>query len=176
MALKRIVRWWGLASIAGIMMLAGCANLSGTKVNTAHHLISREGENAFATVYFLRPGTERPMGFADNALTVELDGRELLTIAKGEYTLIYMRPRVRTTLTLENLTQKGRSWRTQKMDTSYEFAFAAGQTYFILLEPEDGEFRGVRFMAKNVDLFHAKEAADKLRAVGVAKSAPITTL
>lgn len=184
MRIKHIVQWYRtIGIITGLLGLTACANLNdaaqlihGTQVNTAHHLISQEGEEAFATVYFLRPKTERPMGFADNSIKIELDGLELLSIAKGEYTLLYMRPRVRTTLTVVNLTEKGRFKRTTQMQTNYEFAFAAGQTYFIMLEPVDGEFRGVHFLVNNVDLFHAKEAADKLRPVGAATSAPISTL
>jgi hypothetical protein len=158
--------------------LGGCAawGWNGTQVNTANHLISKAGEPLYSTVYFLRPLTERAMGFSDNALTISLDGNKLLTLEKGDYTLIYMRPRVRTTMTLENLTEVGPFWKTKKMDKNYEFGFRAGETYFIVFEPVDGEFRGVYFTARNVDRFTAKQLAHNLRPAGEARKAPLDTL
>lgn len=158
--------------------LASCTAWSwnGTKVNAANPLVRATGEPLFATVYFLRPLTERAMGFSDNALTIALDDSKLLTLEKGDYTLVYLRPRVRTTMTVENLTEVGPDWRTKKMDKNYEFAFTAGETYFIVLEPVDGEFRGVYFTARNVDLFTAKQLAQQLRPAGEARKTPIGTL
>ena len=157
------------------LMLAGCASWSwnGTRVDSNNHMISAAGETTFSTVYFLRPLTERAMGFSDNALTISLDGSKLLTIEKGDYTLVYLRPRVRTTMTLENLTEVGPYWETKKMDKNYEFGFTAGETYYIVLEPVDGEFRGVFFTAHNVDSFTAKQLAQNLRASGEARKAPL---
>ena len=110
------------------LLLAGCASWNGTQVNAGHHLVSAPGEALYATVYFLRPLTERPMGFSDNALSISLDGTKLLTLEKGDYTLVYMRPRVRTTMTVENLSEVGPFWKTKKMDKEYEFGFSAGMT------------------------------------------------
>ena len=158
--------------------LGGCTAWSwnDTKVNTANRLVSAPGEKQFCTVYFLRPLTERAMGFSDNVLTIDLDGSKLLTLEKGDYTLVYMRPRVRTTMTVENETEVGPYWLTKKMTKDYEFGFTAGETYFIVLEPVDGEFRGVYFTAKNVDLFTAKQLAHNLRPAGQARKTPIGTL
>jgi hypothetical protein len=116
------------------------------------------------------------MGFSDNALTLALDDSKLLTIEKGDYTLVYLRPRVRTTLTVENVSEVGPYWRTKKMTKNYEFGFAAGETYFIVLEPVDGEFRGVYFTARDVDLFTAKQLAKQLRPAGEARKTPIGSL
>jgi len=158
--------------------VGGCAawGWNGTQVNTANRLVSAAGETEFCIVYFLRPLTERAMGFSDNALTIDLDGKKLLTLEKGDYTLVYMRPRVRTTMTVENRTEVGPYWLTKKMTKDYEFGFAAGETYFIVLEPVDGEFRGVYFTAKNVDLYTAKQLAHNLRPSGEARKAPIGNL
>jgi hypothetical protein len=156
----------------------GCTAWSwnGTKVNTANRFVSAAGEKQFCTVYFLRPLTERAMGFSDNALTIDMDGNKLLTLEKGDYALIYMRPRERATMTVENETEVGPFWLTKKMTKNYEFGFSAGETYFIVLEPVDGEFRGVYFTAKNVDLFTAKQLVQNLRPAGEARKAPIGTL
>ena len=161
-----------------LLGLGGCTSWSwnGTGVNTDNRLVSAEGEEQFCTVYFLRPLTERAMGFSDNALTIDLDGSKLLTLEKGDYALVYMRPRVRTTMTVENDTEVGPYWLPKKMTKNYEFGFTAGETYFIVLEPVDGEFRGVYFTARNVDLFTAKQLAQNLRPAGDAREAPIGTL
>ena len=158
--------------------IGGCTAWSwnGTDVNTANPLISAGGEKQFCTVYFLRPLTERAMGFSDNALTVDLNGSKLLSLEKGDYSLVYLRPRVRTTMTVENETEVGPYWLTKKMAKDYEFGFRAGETYFIVLEPVDGEFRGVYFTARNVDLFTAKQLAHNLRPAGEARKAPIDSL
>jgi hypothetical protein len=160
------------------MGIGGCTawRWNGTEVNTANRLVSAAGEKQFCTVYFLRPLTERAMGFSDNALTVDLNGTKLLSLEKGDYTLVYLRPRVRTTMTVENETEVGPYWLTKKMAKDYRFGFTAGKTYFIVLEPVDGEFRGVYFTARNVDLFTAKQLARNLRPAGEARKAPLGSL
>lgn len=187
-------RGWGWGVLSAVLALTGCS-VTGTRVDTAHHLVSAAPETQFATVYFLRPPTERAMGFSDNALTVKVDGTKLLTIDKGEYTVVYMRPRVRTAVTLENLTEVGPTknalamsdydaanwvqrgtWPVTEMSKSYDIALEAGKTYFLLLEPVDGEFRGVFFALRSVDAFTAQQVAHDMRAIGEAKRAPLPTL
>jgi len=173
--LKRCAYNSKLLIIIAFIGLGGCTSWSwnGTQVNAKNHLVSAAGESLFATVYFLRPLTERAMGFSDDALTISLDGSELLTLEKGDYALVYMRPRVHTTMTLENISEVGPFWKTKKMDKDYEFGFTAGKTYYIVLEPVDGEFRGVYFTARNVDAFTAKQLAQNLRPSGEARKAPL---
>ena len=174
--LKRLRKTYKYLMILMSLGLAGCVHWNGTQVNTRHHLVSAAGEPLFATVYFLRPLTERAMGFSDDALTISLDGTKLLTLEKGDYTLVYMRPRVRTTMTVENLTEVGPYWKPKRMDKNYQFGFTAGETYFIVFEPVDGEFRGVYFTARNVDQFTAKQLAQNLRPSGKARKAPLDKL
>jgi hypothetical protein len=174
----------GLNNIYKLLILlmslgvGGCTAWSwnDTRVDMTNRLVSAPGEKQFCTVYFLRPLTERAMGFSDNVLTIDLNGSKLLTLEKGDYTLVYMRPRVRATMTVMNETEVGPFWKTKKMAKDYEFGFTAGETYFIVLKPVDGEFRGVYFTAKNVDLFTAKQLARNLRPAGEARRAPLDTL
>ena len=156
----------------------GCTTLSwnGTHVNTANRFVSTADDKQFCTVYFLRPLTERAMGFPDNALTIILNGDKLLTLEKGDYILVNLRPRVQATMTVENETEVGPYWLPKKMKKNYDFDFTAGKTYFIVLEPVDGEFRGVYFTAHNVDFFTAKQLAHNLRPAGMARKTPIDTL
>lgn len=171
-------KFFKLLIILTTIGVGGCTAWSwnGTKVNTANSFVSAAGEKQFCIVYFLRPLTERAMGYSDNALTIDIDGSKLLTLEKGDYTLVYMRPRVQATLTVENETEVGPFWLVKKMAKNYDFGFTAGQTYFIVLKPVDGEFRGVYFTAKNVDLFTAKQLARNLRPSGEARKAPIDAL
>lgn len=187
--------WGGAACLAAALAMSGCGTMSGTRVNGQHHLVSQAPETQFATVYFLRPPTERAMGFSDNALTVKVDGSRLLTLDKGDYTLVYMRPRVRTTVTLENLTEVGPTksaatmsdydahnwiqrgtWPVRSMSKTYDFEFSAGKAYYLVLEPVDGEFRGVFFTLRSVDAFTAKQVTEDMRPRGDAKRAPLSTL
>ena len=160
------------------LTIAGCTAWSwnGTKVNTANSFVKTAGETQYSTVYFLRPLTERAMGFSDNALTINVGGSKLLSLEKGDYTVVYMRPRIQATVIVENETEVGPYWRTKKMSKDYDFGFTAGETYFIVLEPVDGEFRGVYFTARTVDLFTAKQLAHNLRPAGEARKAPISSL
>lgn len=174
----------GLHNIYKLLIILACLGVGGctswswndTTVDAANPLVSAPGEKQFCAVYFLRPLTERAMGFSDNVLTIDLNGSKLLTLEKGDYTLVYMRPRVRATMTVKNETEVGPFWLTKKMAKNYQFGFKAGETYFIVLKPVDGEFRGVYFTAKNVDLFTAKQLVRNLRPAGEARKAPIDTL
>jgi len=175
---KRFNDIYKLLIILVCLGMGGCTAWSwnDTEVNTANRLVSAPGEKQYCIVYFLRPLTERAMGFSDNVLTIDLDGSKLLTLEKGDYTMAYMRPRVRATMTVKNETEVGPFWKTKKMAKDYTFGFTAGETYFIVLEPVDGEFRGVYFTAKNVSLFTAKQLAHNLRPAGAARKAPLGSL
>ncbi len=159
------------ASILFLITIYGC---SLTKVDSRHPLLLGD-EGVSATVYFLRPHTERRMGFADNSLTVELNQEKLMLLGKGEYTRVNLVPRDYT-VTLRNQSETGPRWFVKDMRRSYDFTFEDGQTYFLVVRPVDGEFRGIHFMAKSVDLFEAKQLAKTLRAVGAARSAKITSM
>src|SRR3569832_160218 len=185
-------RRWRWAAWLAALAMTGCST---TRVESNHHLVSAASEAQFATVYFLRPGTERAAGFSDNTLTVEVDGSKLLTIDKGEYTLEYMRPRVHTTVTLENLTEVGPTisaatmsdydvhnwiqrgtWPKKTLSKKYDFEFAAGKTYFLLLEPVDGEVRGVFFPLRSLDALPQKLAPPHIRPMAAPPPAPLSTL
>lgn len=151
-------------------LLAGCA---GTRIDASHPLLTDEA--AAAKVYFIRPYTERYMGFADNAITVEADRMPLLRLVKGEYTLVHVRPGP-VFLTVHSDTSWGHSHHIREMTRSRRFDFAPGETYFVSFQPFDGEFRGVHFEMRDVDLPRARELSRHLRVVGGARSAPIDRL
>ncbi len=162
--------------IFGVMLagvIGGLAGCTATKIMSDHPLIDTGSQTSSAKVYFIRPLTERAMGFPDNPLNIEFDNHQLLALAKGEYSLVHMKPRETTTMTLKSLTTVGPDWRVKEMVKSQKWSFTAGATYYIVLKPVDGEFRGVYFTAEAVDWFTAKESVRQLRAVDAARRAPI---
>ncbi len=167
-----IWRWLGTGLI--ISLLTGCVV---TQINRAHPQIQSRNAPAteYAKVYFIRPGTEHMQGFPDNPLKILVNGEKLLELGKAEYTLLHLKPH-QSHITLENLTQLRGRWEVETMRQSRDFNFAAGQTYFLVTRPVDGEFRGVHFMPELVLQVDAKTIAKPLRAVGQAKRAPIDRL
>lgn len=168
-----VITW--LILLAGGLLLSACAMFRVTAVNDAHSLIQADLNRPHASVYFIRPTTEHPMGYADNALDVEIDGEHLMALAKGEYTLVRLKPRD-VTVTLRNRTQVRGRWEVTAMARSRRFSFEAGKVYFVLADMFDGEFRGVHFTPRSISLFEAKRAAQYLEPAGQARQHPIQNL
>lgn len=158
--------------VLSVALLAGC---SLTKVNMAHSLVQGDPEGAYAKVYFIRPHTEHPLGFADNALAVLVDGEALVSLVRGEYTLVYLKPR-RVNVTLRNFTQTRGRWELEEMERSAPFTFESGQTYFVLARAMDGEFRGAHFWPEAIDMVAAKQLSRHLKAADRAANEPIGNL
>lgn len=155
-----------------LMLGAGLAGCAGTEVNRSHPLVAEAPGDQSAKVYFIRPQTERYLGVADNAITVEADRVPLLEMAKGEYALMHMAPGAMW-VTVRNLTSWGPGHDIKEMSRSKGFDLVAGQTYFIVMEAVDGEFRGVHFEPREVDIVRAEMLTRHLRAVGEAGEDPI---
>ena len=152
--------------------VTGCAS---TEVKSGNPLVQTDPEAPCARVYFLRPRTERSMGVADNVINIELDQRPLLTLAKGDYVYVNLKPGEVMT-TIKSMTSWGPQGEVKEMAKGRSFNFVDGETYFIVIRPVDGEFRGVFFVPGEVDLFTAKEIAKRLRAVGDASKQPIAEI
>jgi hypothetical protein len=154
-------------SLICAFMLAGCAV---TRVDGAHPRVSSDSEAA--TVYFIRPWTERYMGFADNVIAVDADRSFLLKLGKGEYTMVRLQPGP-VFLTARSDTSWGHSHLIKEMARERRFDLAPGGTHFIVFRPFDGEFRGVHFEMATVERPEAEELSRHLRAAGAARSAPL---
>jgi len=165
-----------LAIMRGVMLIIGALALSGcfsaTKLYTQHSLIESDQQLAHAKVYFIRPGTEHPQAFADNPLEVFVGTEKLLDLRKGEYTLVAIKPQP-VQITLKNLTQTRGRYELEKIERSRSFEFAADQTYYIVTEPFDGEFRGVHFTPVAKTAHEARAIVASLRKVGAARKSPI---
>ncbi len=154
-----------------VLMLGGC---SVSKVSNKHPLLAESSSGA-AKVYFIRLQTERRMGISDNALIIDLNDEQVLSLEKGEYVALNLLPR-EYKITLKNRTEAGPRWDVKSMSKKYNFSFAADKTYYIEIKSIDGEFRGVFFTAENMSLYQAKQRAklQNLRAAGtLAKQLPL---
>ncbi len=157
------------------ILLSGCGLLRVSKVDSTHGLMQADLNRPYAKVYFIRPKTEHVAGYADNVLDVELDGEDLVKLGKGEYVLIYLKPRD-VTITLRNHTQVRGRWEVTEMSQSRQFSFKADETYFIQTRMFDGEFRGARFIPETLSLPAARETTRYLVPAGLARQHPISKL
>jgi hypothetical protein len=146
-----------------------------TRINAGHSLIQTDQSRPHATVYFIRPKTEHPTGYPDNPLEVDVDGEQLMKLGKAEYTLVYLKPR-EVSITLRDITQVRGRWELTEMARTRQFNLQEGETYFILTDMINGEFRGVIFIPKALSKFEAKNIARHLVPVGEAELHPITKL
>ena len=163
--------------IVCLVLAAALAGCTASRLDDSHPLLSNAPDSEVARVYFIRPRTDRFMGVADNSLTIEADRTHLLDLAKGEYALVHLKPAASVWLLVRSDTSWGPVQDIKEMTREKEFAFAAGQTYFVALIPVDGEFRGVFFNLQDVTLDQAKQLAAKAHPSGpAARDAPIDTL
>lgn len=139
-----------------------------TRINRDNPDIQAEQGAPAATVYFLRPYTERAMGFPDNVLMVDSSDSRLLSIVKGEYTMAQLIPGT-LTLTARNPSTQGPKQAIVEMTKSSTFDFEEDATYYVLLQPTDGEFRGVFFKPQLISSYDAKTIAQRLRAQGISR-------
>ena len=155
---RRKIHWLAGLIAGGVMLtLSGC---SLTKVDKSFPLY--DSASTGATVYWLRPETERTMGIADNAVTVELNGERLMRLGKGEYTKVNIVARDYT-VTLKNKTETGPHWHVVDVKKRARWVFEPGETYYLAVQAVDGEFRGVKFQVEQLRDYDAQNMMAKLR-------------
>jgi len=167
-------------------VLAGCSNFQAklnelnqfsniSSINNDHPLIQHDLSVLYATVYFIRPKTEHPQGYADAPLQVDVDGEKLMMLGKAEYTMLYVKPRD-VTVTMSNKTQTRGRWEIEKLSYTRRFSFEPGETYYILAKPVDGEFRGAHFIPTALTLIEAKKASRHLSPIARARKHQIINI
>lgn len=167
------VRKGAVLSLVLAAGLYGCSLLSATRVDSANPAVVTDADQPHAKVYFIRPRTERNMGEADNALKIDLNKRHLLTLVKGEYTLVNLAPG-KVSITVNSLTAMYlKATVLRKMHRTEDFTFEAGKTYYIVMQMVNGEFRGIYDVPMEVEAMKARRIVKYLRAVGRAKGDPI---
>ncbi len=153
----------GLLALLALFLLTACGT---TSINTKNELLVRDPDLAAAQVYFIRPFTYRERGYADNPVHIEINGKPLLDMAKGEYTLVRLKPeKIRlTTRSLSDFTNK---LEPVEMTRSSEITLQPDQAYFLHVKQVNEEFRGVYYVIENVSLQTAKSLIENLHSVGV---------
>ncbi|HEC18652.1 MAG TPA: hypothetical protein ENI97_04850 [Gammaproteobacteria bacterium] len=176
---QRIKQW---VVMAGVILLSGCAT-----VNTQHPMvmngdITPELKNQLATVYFIRPEAYKTKGVANDTVRITFQGKTLLTLDEGAYTLLYMKPS-KGVLRVYSKTQFINSTTPVEVYREREYKFIANKTYFVYVRQINEEFRGVYYDPQPVTLAEAKELIKpgpgrfgSTRPSGLARSAPIDEL
>jgi len=162
-------------SLLIILLLSGCAT-----VNNKHPMvISKEMKvgdpEKFAHVYFIRPKPDKPKGIADDEVRITFQNEILLTIDEDSYTLIRIKPS-KGQLKTHNKTKFTNKIYPVEVSRSREYKFIEEKTYFIHIKRVNEEFRGIFYDMEPVNLEKAKTLADKPRASGEARNAPIEKL
>lgn len=158
------------------LFLALTAACGTTAIVESHPALAKNGEIEVAKVYFLRPDIGY-RGVARNAFSISLDNQNLLTLATGEYALVYLRP-MSATLTVESSTvvRQGGANVMTRVQESVPFAFEAGQTYYLaFVGKQQGWMSGgaVSYLPVLMSRTAATATASGLKPVGSAVQEPI---
>jgi len=159
--------------IVSIMLIIGGCSL--TSINKKHFLIETNKEKPASTVYFIRPFTYRERGIADNPVKIALNRKKLISLGKGEYTMLRIKP-IDATITTRSYTKFTNKFEPIEMTRSANMSFESGQTYFIHIRQVNEEFRGVYYLPELVGLKTAKRITEGVHAIGGARSAKIKNL
>ena len=123
-----------IGSALGTAFLAGALAACGTTaVTSSHPRLASAGDANAAKVYFLRPDVGY-FGLDGLAASILLDNKGLLSLAKGEYALVYLKP-PGGTVTVETLTVRSEFGKNvgRKVRESDHFDIVAGKTYYVAL-------------------------------------------
>jgi len=147
-----------------VALVAGCAGT--TKVQPDHPLIGETIQSA--KVYFIRPKSGFK-GVADLPLTISLDGKKLLALSKGQYTLLSLASGT-FEMKVDSFTVMANGAMTSA-STKAPVTFSKGQTQYVAFDIISG---GYTFAPFTLSKEQAVEAVQKLAPVGMAVKEPIT--
>jgi hypothetical protein len=157
---------WVMVSLT-VALVAGCVGT--TKVVPSHPLMGATAESTESTrVYFIRPKSGF-RGVADRPLTISLDGKKLLGLSKGQYTLLSLASgtfemKVSSYTVMANGVMTSAS-------TRVPVTFSKGQTHYLTFDVISG---GYTYAPSTLSKERAVEAVQQLTPVGMAVKEPIT--
>jgi len=154
---------WATVSLV-VALVAGCAGT--TKVEPSHPLMSATVEST--KVYFIRHKSGFK-GVADLPLTISLDGKKLLALSKGQYTLLSLASGTYE-MKVDSFTVMANGAMTSA-STKAPVTFSKGQTQYVAFDIMAG---GYTFAPFTLSKEQAVEAVQKLTPVGMAVKEPIT--
>jgi len=169
-----VIRW--LFIFVVLVSAGGC--VGSTVIQSSHPLIAREGATETAKVYFIRPDPGL-YGVMDMPVSISLAGAELLTLAKGQYTLVQLAAGT-TELKANSYTVDGAGSMT-KVSSNTQLSFSSGETHYLVFEmvprpiPLFGRPGGFVFLPRRVSRGSALDAVQGqgLTPVGAAVAEPI---
>ncbi|HEY7639423.1 MAG TPA: hypothetical protein VH814_06835 [Steroidobacteraceae bacterium] len=153
----------------GLLWLCGCAGT--TAVQQTHPLIAAEGAEK-TQVYFIRPDPGF-LGMNDRPAHISLGGSALLDLAKGQYTVLSLRPGS-AEMKIESYTVAGPQNTITGVSTTRQLTLAAGTTQYLLFElvPQGG-LSGYVVAARDVSREQALALSRGLNPIGAAIQAPL---
>jgi len=170
--MKRSLRLSYLVAALGLTTVVEAA--STTIVNTEHPLLTAEVSDAVASVYFIRPdaGFSGVMG---KPVSIRVAGEELLKLAKGQYTLVRLKPGEGEGVVKSwTVAMRGGTNSMMKVEESRPFAFVAGKQYYVVVaEANRPPSEGNSFPPVPIARERALEVAAGLIPVGAAVDAPL---
>jgi len=167
-----------------LVSAGGC--VGSTVIQSSHPLITKEGATDTAKVYFIRPDPGF-RGVMDMPVSISLAGAELLTLAKGQYTLMQLAAGT-TELKVDSYTVAGPTNAMTKVSSNTQLSFSAGETHYLVFELVPRDFLresrrgnlvglvpplGSEFLPRQVSRDRALDAVQGLTPVGAAVAKPI---
>ncbi len=134
--------FFNLLMSTALLSLSGCSTLI--------QKTSESDSATHATIHFLRPDTERPMGFMDNTLLIEIDKQPRLKLKKRDSTSIKLEP-AEYLVTLRYKHVSGAKNEIKEASSERWFTFKEDTSYYLVLKAVDEEFRGGYFEIESVD-------------------------
>lgn len=147
-----------------VVLVTGCVGT--TKVQPNHPLMGATAEST--RVYFIRPKTGF-RGVADLPLTISLDGKKLLKLSKGQYTLLSLASGT-FEMKVESYTVLANGAMTSA-STRVPVTFSNGQTQYLTFDLMAG---GYTYAPFTLSKERAVEAVQQLTPIGMAVKEPIT--
>jgi hypothetical protein len=148
--------------LTAIAVLGGCTT---TEVRIDHPQLAKIGDD-YAKVYFLRKMPQRTRGVADDDLRIEIDKQPLLELARGEYSLLSLKPG-RVDVVVHSKTMLTTQPAPQPVWRSRSFDFEAGKTYYVYTKFFQEEWRGIYFVPTAIDKQQAMKLAEHMEPAGV---------
>lgn len=160
----------GLWVAAVVAWLSGCAGT--TSVQQSHPLFATAGSSDGARVYFLRPDPGF-RGVMDKPLAISLDGAEVLALAKGQYTLLLLKPGT-AQMKLDFHTVAGPSNTMTPVSSTFPLTLSPGGAQYLVFDlVPRGLGSGTTFIPRQVPRDRAIEVGKALIPVGAAIREPL---
>jgi hypothetical protein len=153
-------------------MLSFFAACGATVVIETHPALAPAGEAGAARVYFMRPNIGYP-GVMGKAFSISWNDKELLTLAKGDYALVYLRPDSgKMTIQSWTVINGGMG----KITETRSFSFDAGRTYYVAFSVNYHLISyGTSYVPTLIMGDAVTEAASKTKPIGRAAQEPISS-